>query len=437
MPIAVSRPTGRVLQILSATEWFAVLLATPALLFPSPARLVVALVVPLVWLGQWRTSGRLVPPTPLNTSLILLLVMVGISLGVTFDIAASLGKVSGVLLGAIVFWTSTRWVTTADRLRTATFVFVLAGGLLSIIGLLGTNWFEKFRLLSAVADHLPKAIRGVPGAEAGFHPNAVAGCLVLFIPLQVGLIVAMASRQEPEWSAVRSGWNWSLAMQLPLLMLTGGTLLLTQSRGAWAGMLVALGAFLTWHSRRTRVLAAIMGGAIVIAGIATGPERLVNLAISQSGPGMAGNVPGRLELWSRAIDGIRDFPLSGMGMNTFRKVVPILYPTFLTSAESDIAHAHNHLLQAALDLGIPGLVAYMSLWLTASVLLVSVHRRSGSILYRTIADGLGAGLIAHFCFSMTDAIPLGAKVGVLFWLTLALVVSLHQVAMPQDGLQHP
>jgi hypothetical protein len=29
---------------------------------------------------------------------------------------------------------------------------------------------------------------------------------------------------------------------------------------------------------------------------------------------------------------------------------------------------------------------------------------------------------------MTDAISLGSKVGVLFWLTLGLVVSLHQVA---------
>jgi hypothetical protein len=38
-------------------------------------------------------------------------------------------------------------------------------------------------------------------------------------------------------------------------------------------------------------------------------------------------------------------------------------------------------------------------------------------------------------FGMTDAIPLGAKVGVLFWMTLALCVSLHQVAMPEKPVQ--
>ena len=30
---------------------------------------------------------------------------------------------------------------------------------------------------------------------------------------------------------------------------------------------------------------------------------------------------------------------------------------------------------------------------------------------------------------MTDAIPLGAKVGVLFWMSLALAVGLHRIAL--------
>ena len=64
------------------------------------------------------------------------------------------------------------------------------------------------------------------------------------------------------------------------------------------------------------------------------------------------------------------------------------------------------------------------------MLIVRVYRGSIDRAYRAIAGGLGAGLVAHFFFSLTDAIPLGAKVGVLFWLTLALVVALHHVALP-------
>jgi O-antigen ligase len=118
-----------------------------------------------------------------------------------------------------------------------------------------------------------------------------------------------------------------------------------------------------------------------------------------------------------------------MGMNAFRRVMPVLYPTSLTAPGVDVAHAHNHLLQAALDLGIPGLIAYLAIWLLVGVLLTRVYRRGDEATHRTVASGLGVGLIAHFVFSLTDAIPLGAKVGVLFWLTLALVVALHQVAL--------
>ena len=78
-------------------------------------------------------------------------------------------------------------------------------------------------------------------------------------------------------------------------------------------------------------------------------------------------------------------------------------------------------------LGIPGLIAYLGLWIGTAALLVRVYRRSATPVGRVLAAGLGAGLIAHFTFSLTDAIPLGAKVGVLFWATLALAVSVHQV----------
>ena len=405
---------------LAAAELPIVLLISPALLFPSPARMLLALLVPLTWACHKHLGGRVIPATPLNAPIIVLLIMTCVSLLATFDIAFNLGKVSGLLLGVLLFWAITRWMTTSDALRTGTVMFLIAGAALAVIGLLGTNWINKFSGLGPIIVRIPRAIRGVPGAEEGFQPNAVAGCLVLFIPLQIALLSTGARR--------RDGGRWRLAIQVVMLGLTAGTLVLTQSRGAWVGLVAATVAFLAWHGRRTRVVAAIGACAVLILGTTLGSARLLNLAISSSGPGMASNVSGRVELWSRALYGIQDFPLTGMGINAFRKVMPALYPTFLTASDFDVAHAHNHLLQAALDLGIPGLIAYLSIWLVVAVLLVRVHRDSRNPTYRLMAGGLGAGLIAHFVFSTTDLIPLGSKAGVLFWLTLALVVALHDVA---------
>lgn len=425
---------ARACRFVSSLELAIIVVIAPALLFPTPTRLLVLAVVPLIWLSAWIAGNRLVPRTPMNAALWPLLVMVGISLYATFDIRFSLGKVSGVVLGVLLFWAIARWLNTADRLKLASAAFLLAGAGLALVGLLGTNWFEKFPVLGTVTALLPRAIRGVPGAEEGFQPNAVAGCLVLFLPVQVALLGAGWHR----WVCRVPTFCWCVIGQLILLALTSGVLLLTQSRGALVGLCAAAGAFLFWYGGWTRILAILVAAMGMVGAAVLGPGPLLNLAISQSGPGMAGNVSGRVELWSRALYGIQDLPFTGMGMNAFRKVMPVLYPTFLSPPDFDVAHAHNHLLQAALDLGIPGLIAYAALWLIVGTLLVTVYRNSNEPIYRAMAGGLGAGLIAHFVFGMTDAIPLGAKVGVLFWLTLALSVGLHRIALRHDaalGLQ--
>jgi putative inorganic carbon (HCO3(-)) transporter len=117
-----------------------------------------------------------------------------------------------------------------------------------------------------------------------------------------------------------------------------------------------------------------------------------------------------------------------MGMNNFRRVMPIRYPLLSVSPTQDIAHAHNHLLQAGLDLGIPGLIAYLALWLGAGFLLFQTIRESQHHLYPAIALGLTGSLAAHFVYGLTDAVALGAKPGFVFWWVLGLVVATCKLA---------
>jgi len=414
----------RVASIVTSAEWLIVCAMAPALLFPTPARLVVLALVPLLWWCAKRATGHGVPPTPLNVALAVLLGMVAVSLFATTDVRASLGKVAGVCLGVPVFWSLKRWITDRRRLDLALMAFVGAGAALALVGLLGTRWMGKFRLLQAVVERLPGVIRGVPGAEEGFQPNAVAGCLVLFIPVQVALLV----RRWPQ--RARDGAGLRLALEACLLALTALTLLLTQSRGAWLGIAAASALALVATTRRRIAWAAAVVVPVALAVLViAGPRRIVQWAADQAGAGMSENTVGRPELWSAAIATLREFPLTGVGMNGFRRVMPVIHPTNTASRGMDDVHAHNHLLQAGLDLGLPGLVAYLALWIVCGALLVTMFANAAERSDRTLARGLAVALLAHFLFGMTDAIPLGAKVGVLFWMTIALVTSLHRVAL--------
>lgn len=68
----------------------------------------------------------------------------------------------------------------------------------------------------------------------------------------------------------------------------------------------------------------------------------------------------RIEIWQRAVYLIQDFPLTGADMNTFDPVVRTLYPLFIAGPQSPINHAHNHLLQAGVDLGILALITALA-----------------------------------------------------------------------------
>ena len=122
---------------------------------------------------------------------------------------------------------------------------------------------------------------------------------------------------------------------------------------------------------------------------------------------------------------LQDFPYTGVGLNMFPRVLQVLYPPFSFSPDTLVPHAHNQLLQVGVDLGIPGLVAYIALIVcffvsTARVMLWSAHPQR-----RALAGGLVFGMLAFQTFGLFDAIALGSEPDLIFWIALALSASLN------------
>jgi len=63
---------------------------------------------------------------------------------------------------------------------------------------------------------------------------------------------------------------------------------------------------------------------------------------------------------------------------------------------------------------------------------VQILRKSKTQWQRMTALGLGCGQLAHFIFGIADSIPLGAKVGIFFWFSLALISSIYNYVLTKD-----
>ncbi|PIE79375.1 MAG: hypothetical protein CSA11_12095 [Chloroflexi bacterium] len=430
MIIWVGRVWRFVTKFLTAYEWVVLSLMLPLVLFSPSQWVLVLLVIPVLWLLRWAATGHLVPPTPLDGAVLGLLLMVLVSQYATYDTAHSLVKVVGMVYGVAVFYAVVQWVA-QSRSRLWWGVAVLHGLVLGLTGLSLAvfGWMGTVPGLGGLLARIPERITSL--ASQSVNPNQVAGILLWLLPLAVLLTVTVLWR----WRCLVSDYG-VLKVGLLLLGLTGTSLVmlvvlaLTRSRGALAGMAVTLvfmglvGLLTKWR-KAALVITVVVIGAAVIGVAVVGPEGMIKLLFAPTGVNSEnpmGSIDSRLEIWSRAIYGLQDFPFTGMGMNNFRQVVHILYPLFLISPDTDIAHAHNHWLQAGLDLGIPGMIAYMALWLGLAFLLVWWWRHTDDSWLKVLALGFGGCLVAYFVYGLMDTIALGARPGFVFWGMLGLMV---------------
>ena len=219
-------------------EWLIVLALAPFLLLPSMQRLalVLVLVLPVLWIVVGIARRRLLPGTPLDWPLALMAFMVLVSAVVTYDLSLSLPKVAGMVLGLAVF----RVVAPARRPPLLPLGLLLGIGCgIAGMGLLVTRWVNKVPFLTPVLSRLPRFLSSpLPGMDTGVNPNEVAGSLLWIVPVVLCALVGCV-RERHRLHAVIGRW-WAIVLLLALAiatLLTGGTLLLTQSRGAYLAIL--------------------------------------------------------------------------------------------------------------------------------------------------------------------------------------------------------
>jgi putative inorganic carbon (HCO3(-)) transporter len=344
------RSTHRLADLVVRYEILAVAAIVVGLIFsthlPAGALALLLLLVPLIWLCRRLAEGRVVAVTPLNFPILLTLVMVLPALYATADMELSLLGVYRIVAGLAIFYALTSYARSWERLEWLVLIALAAGGALAIAGLLDTRFSaNKVLPLSGLYRFLPKTSLPIMAA-AGANANIVGGTLAMLAPVGLAMLVFPAVPRRLKVVA----WPSTALMLL--------TVLLSQSRGAWMGLAASVLVVAALRDRRALVAipVSLLGVALVIGryGTHTIAEALLQ---SSTIPSAAG----RMEIWQRAVYMMQDFPFTGVGLGMYGRVAAILYPFFLISPDSNVPHAHNVFLQAAVDLGIPGLVAFVGL----------------------------------------------------------------------------
>jgi O-antigen ligase len=271
-------------------------------------------------------------------------------------------------------------------------------------------------------------VQGVPRSiSGGIQPNIIGGALAFFIPFLVSLLF---SRLESKTTQSKTTGRLTTILQTaykPILFfslaLTFLTLLLSQSRGALAGVVIGLFVLALWHDRRVLWTIPLAVLVLLVLVQVWGIENLAELTSRLDASGGI-TFPGRLEIWQRAIYIIQDFPFTGVGIGTFGPVAHVLYPFFLVGPDVQVPHAHNMILTVAVDLGIPGLVLYAALLSGFAFSAWRVYQAVANP-FRVLVMGITCGMLAHQIFGIMDAFMLGTKLGAVMWVFMGLISALY------------
>jgi putative inorganic carbon (HCO3(-)) transporter len=399
----------RFFRLLSSLEIWLVGLLVAASMLSSRLLLPALAAAVLFWPVRYLASGRLSRRTAPDWPILLMALSAGLSLWVTSFPEISFPQVYRLLGGIALYYAIVNWTETASRLRWVVNGIITASLLLALMAPFSVQWdISKFPFIPASL-----YARFTEVFSDAVNPNVMAGSLALLLPIALSWLV-FSWRQASKRQRTLVG---------AIVLVVAGVIFLTQSRGAWLALAAAvlLIAALRWRWGWLATLSLSLAGIVSVFFIGLG--RLADFFVLSAS---LGGLDGRLEIWRRAVFLVQDFPFTGVGMGAFGRVADVLYPFFIY-APGKVDHAHNLFLQVAVDLGIPGLIAWCAILGLVSLSSWQLYRL-GRVKMNALAAGLGAGLlssqVALVVHGLTDAVTWGmVKPAPLVWVVWAVAIA--------------
>jgi O-antigen ligase len=248
-----------------------------------------------------------------------------------------------------------------------------------------------------------------PGERvAGFMGQVMTqgGLLLLFSCMALSMLI---------FSRNRTRYLWGLGFLLSLFVL-----ILTQTRSAWIGLVIAASLILFLCKPKALIIVPFAVGLFYLAS----PQPIKKRALSSLSLKHSLNKL-RVEWVKTGIKIIGDFPLSGTGPDTVDMVFQ--NPKYGLSEEAKrFPHLHNNIIQIAAERGIPTLLAWLTFMVWAFISLAKLLKNKDPTLYPLTVASLAA-LLALFTAGLFEYNFADSEITMLFLYMITIPFSLTRI----------
>jgi tetratricopeptide (TPR) repeat protein len=345
-----------------SAQWRDLSPITGAFFAPSSAILVAGLVWLAIGLGaRWWRTGRILPRTPFDWPILLLLLGTLIGWLVAYNRDLGLLKLHAMVGAAAIFYLLANTGQLAGGRAGAAFVVLAAASALIFPTQHDYHAVPAdFEWLTRIGLRTEGIIPSLPVAAA--NPNVVAGILAMACPFGFAWL-------RRELTSASGGRRWRAIIPILALAALLFGLMMTSSRQAWIALAGTAG---LWAIARAGRRVAGRWGEIAAGALAVAVGLGVYLTIVAR-PALGAALPladaaiGRAAIYRDAFYLGADTLFTGAGLGNYE----LVYSTYsLLLHVGFLAHAHQWFLQTWLEGGLLGLVGLVSIIMTAVWLVV-------------------------------------------------------------------
>ncbi len=361
----------------------------------------------LLWLGKMIMVGKMnLKRTPFDLGIALLVLLSAASIWASPDKGFSFYNYYN-LMGryVLIYYLAVNNIHSRAQVKQLIWVMLASATVVTLYGFYQTLFGS---MVSAV-----EWVDGVqfPGLKLRVfstmeNPNLLAGFLVTMMAIGSSMGYKANSTKDK-------------VILFVLVTMFGTCLVLTYSRGAWLSLLAVVAIYGILCNRKIFWLLLLLPIAMIF-----GHDAVLDRIMSIMNPTDTSSTL-RLALWESTIAMIMDKPLLGIGWGAYWMVYPD-YDFFIQNTNVKILHAHNMYLNIAAEIGIPGLLTFLSIMYGHVCLALSALRQATEYWAAGLMLGIIAAIGGMIVNGFTDYVMFNIQLSMLYWLLNALIVIVWQ-----------
>lgn len=376
-------PSTNTVAFAALVAFTTILLVSPQAWFPAIKSLRIALVAAAVAIAahlMGRAFGR-TRALPVRREMVIALAFIGwaaLTIPLSIWPGGSLSALTDHLIKAVIFfWLIGTLIATESQLKRFAWVLALCSVPLALTAI---NNYRSGVFVTLASSSVQRIAGYVGGSGLAGNPNDLALMLNLLMPITGALFVI--SRQL-----------WLRALTAAALLLSVAAVIATFSRAGFITLAVIAVLSLLAMFRKGAVATAVGVVFLAIVAAALMPQQYFQRlsTITNIEADTTGSAQGRWTDWVLSVDFIEAHPITGAGLGQDLLALNAArgYETWRS--------VHNAYLQAAVDLGLPGLALLLALLFASFLNARRVRRqakRAGQHDLEMLAQGVSISLAA-------------------------------------------